>query len=98
MNSESERPVDDVQRVEPNIVENRSASGTIIGTLVATGAAAAGVGKLAEGVAKLHESFSGDGKQASPSADKKYRLGHDWVTIGGRTLTNRGDRRGGETA
>ena len=74
MSSENERPANDVRRVEADVVETRSTSGMIIQGLAATGAAAYGVGKLAEGVAKLNDSFGGGEQSAkpadSPKADK----------------------------
>jgi hypothetical protein len=75
MSSEHERPVTrDALRIEPDMIAKRSASSTIIQGLAATGAATYGLGKLAEGVAKLNDSFGG-GEQSStptdpPKADK----------------------------
>ena len=75
MSSENEQPAtNDVQRVEAgDIVAMRSASSTIIQGLAATGAATYGLGKLAEGVAKLNDSFGGEqpAKPADPPKGEK---------------------------
>jgi hypothetical protein len=55
------------QRREGRVLNERSASATIIQGVAATGAAAYGIGHLAEGVAKLKDAFGGNG-DASDSA------------------------------
>jgi hypothetical protein len=50
-------------------LEQRSASATIIQGVAASGALLPGAGHLAEGVAKVKDSFGGGSQEAPPPAD-----------------------------